>query len=41
MPTARRTPDLTIAPKRVIRFMARLIEIHGKPLAIRCDNGRN
>jgi putative transposase len=28
-----------IPAQRVIWFMAQLIEIHGKPLAIRCDNG--
>ena len=29
----------SIPASRVIRFMEQLIEIHGKPLAIRCDNG--
>jgi len=29
----------SIPARRVIRFMQQLIEIHGKPLAIRCDNG--
>ncbi len=29
----------SIPASRVIRFMDQLIEIHGKPLAIRCDNG--
>jgi putative transposase len=29
----------SIPASRVIRFMEQLIEIHGKPAAIRCDNG--
>jgi putative transposase len=29
----------SIPASRVIRFMGQLIEIHGKPAAIRCDNG--
>jgi len=29
----------SIPASRVIRFMEQLIEIHGQPLAIRCDNG--
>ena len=29
----------SIPAKRVIRFLEQLIEIHGKPSAIRCDNG--
>jgi putative transposase len=29
----------SIPASRVIRFMEQLIDIHGKPLAIRCDNG--
>nr|MDQ3024545.1 IS3 family transposase [bacterium] len=29
----------SIPASRVIRFVAQLIEIHGKPAAIRCDNG--
>jgi len=29
----------SIPASRVIRFMEQLIEIHGRPLAIRCDNG--
>jgi putative transposase len=29
----------SIPASRVIRFMEQLIEIHGKPSAIRCDNG--
>ena len=29
----------SIPATRVIRFVAQLIEIHGKPAAIRCDNG--
>lgn len=30
---------VSIPASRVIRFVDQLIEIHGKPLAIRCDNG--
>ena len=29
----------SIPASRAIRFMQQLIEIHGQPLAIRCDNG--
>jgi putative transposase len=29
----------SIPASRLIRFMEQLIEIHGRPLAIRCDNG--
>ena len=29
----------SIPAARVIRFVEQLIEIHGKPAAIRCDNG--
>ena len=29
----------SIPAMRVIRFLEQLIEIHGKPAAIRCDNG--
>ena len=29
----------SIPAARVIRFLEQLIEIHGKPAAIRCDNG--
>jgi putative transposase len=29
----------SIPASRVLRFMDQLIEIHGKPSAIRCDNG--
>lgn len=30
---------LSIPASRVLRFLEQLIEIHGKPWAIRCDNG--
>jgi putative transposase len=30
---------VSIPASRVIRFVEQLIEIHGKPCAIRCDNG--
>ncbi len=35
----RRGRVTSIPAARVIRFVEQLIEIHGKPAAIRCDNG--